>query len=116
MNSDEISCLGIDGHIYTIKRYVELKCDENGLPVRYEVPTLPSVHLIARSFASNDLENHPIRKVRFKYLAAKEHNLVEKQRPQDVTLEEARNMAETWFREKGFEKKEVDFFIKEYWK
>ena len=115
MNANEILCLGINGQIYTIKRYAELICDENGLPLRYEMPSLPSVWLIARAFTERELEEHPIRKAFFKYLAAKEHNIVEKQRPQDVTLEEARNMAETWFREKGFEKKEVDFFIKEYW-
>lgn len=115
MNSDEISCLGIDGHIYTIKRYAELKYDENGLPVRYEVPTLPSVPLIARSFASNDLENHPIRKARFKYLAAKEHNIVEKQRPQDVTIEEAYEMACAALMNCGYSENEAKQIVENYW-
>ena len=115
MNSaDEIHCLGIDGHIYSVKRYAKLECDENGLPVRYEMPSLPSVPLIARSFSWNDLEEHPIRKALFKYLAAKEHNIVEKQRPQDVTLEEARNVVREWLQEYGkqFNCAEI---ISEYW-
>lgn len=114
MNPDEIYCLGIDGHIYSIKRFVELECDENGLPIRYEMPSLPSVPLIARAFSIRELEEHPIRKALFKYLAAKEHNIVEKQRPQDVTIEEARNMVLEWLHEYG---KQFDWagIISEYW-
>ena len=115
MNANEILCLGINGQIYTVKRYAELECDENGLPVRYEMPSLPSVPLIARAFTERELEEHPIRKAFFKYLAAKEHNIVEKQRPQDVTIEEARQMAENELRKAGFEKPEVDAALKEYW-
>lgn len=114
MNPDEIFCLGINGQIYTVKRYAELECDENGLPVRYETPSLPSVPLIARAFTERELEEHPIRKALFKYLAAKEHNIVEKQRPQDVTIEEARNMVWEWLHEHG---KQFDWagIISEYW-
>lgn len=114
MNSDEIYCLGIDGHIYSIKRFAELECDENGLPIRYEMPSLPSVPLIARAFSIQELEEHPIRKALFKYLAAKEHNIVEKQRPQDVTIEEARNMVREWLQEHD---KQFDCagIISEYW-
>ena len=114
MNPDEIFCLGINGQIYTVKRYAELECDENGLPVRYETPSLPAVPLIARAFTERELEEHPIRKAFFKYLAAKEHNIVEKQRPQDVTIEEARNMVREWLQEHG---KRFDWtgIISEYW-
>jgi len=115
MNADEMICLGADGSIYTVKRYANLVCNEKGLPERYEVPSLPSVDLVAKAFTVRELEEHPLRKARFKMIAAKEHNIIEKQRPQDVTIDEARGMAETWFREEGFQKKEVDFFIKEYW-
>ena len=114
MNPNEILCLGINGQIYTIKRYAELICDEDGLPVRYEMPSLPSVPLIARAFTVRELEEHPIRKALFKYLAAKEHNIVEKQRPQDVTIEEARNMVWEWLHEHG---KQFDWagIISDYW-
>ena len=38
MNSaNEIHCLGIDGHIYSIKRYAELECNENGYLCPVEV-------------------------------------------------------------------------------
>lgn len=115
MNPNEIVCLGADGNIYFIKRYCEVEYDKNGIPVRYNQLSLPSVKLIARFFSVKELEEHPLRKAFFKFLAAKAHNIVEKQRPQDTTIEEARQMAETWFREKGFEKNEIDFFIKQYW-
>ena len=114
MNPNEILCLGIDGHVYSVKRCAELICDKNGLPVQYETPSLPSVPLIARAFTERELEEHPIRKAFFKYLAAKEHNIVEKQRPQDVTIEEARNMVWEWLQEYG---KQFDWagIISEYW-
>lgn len=115
MNPNEIVCLGVDGQIYTVKRYAELECDENGLPVRYEMSSLPSVPLIARAFTERELEEHPIRKALFKYLAAKEHNIVEKQRPQDVTIAEARQMAEDTMRISGMNKNEVDFALNAYW-
>lgn len=115
MNPNEVICLGADGNIYIVKRYVEVKYNEKGIPVGYEQPTLPSVPLIARFFSVRELEEHPLRKAYFKMLAAKAHNIVEKQRPQDVTIAEARGMAETVFRELGFEKNNVDFILKEYW-
>ena len=113
MNPNEILCLGIDGHIYSIKRFAELEYDKNGLPVRYEVPRLPVVPFVARGFTERELEEHPIRKAMFKYLAAKEHNIVEKQRPQDVTIEEARNMVRDWCNANDF--LPADYYIKEYW-
>ena len=115
MNPNEILCLGINGQIYTIKRYAELICDENGLPVRYEMPSLPSVPLIAHAFTERELEEHPIRKALFKYLAAKEHNIVEKQRPQDVTIEEARNMVREWCLANDWANSQANVWIKKYW-
>ena len=115
MNANEILCLGINDQIYTVKRYAELICDENGLPVRYEMPSLPSVPLIARAFTERELEEHPIRKAFFKYLAAKEHNIVEKQRPQDVTIEEARDMVREWCLANNWANSQANVWIKEYW-
>lgn len=114
MNPNEILCLGIDGRVYSVKRCAELICDENGLPVQYETPSLPSVPLIARAFTERELEEHPIRKAFFKYLAAKEHNIVEKQRPQDVTIEEARNMVRQWLHDYG-QRFDWAGIISEYW-
>lgn len=114
MNINEIICLGIDGNIYSVKRYAELEYDDNGFPVKYLVPKLPSVPLIAKAFSARELEEHPIRKARFKYLAAKEHNIVEKQRPQDVTLEEARNMVRQWLHDYG-QRFDWAGIIADYW-
>ena len=115
MNTNEIICLGIDGNIYSIQRFAELEYDENGLPLEYKIPTLPSVPLIAKAFSERELEEHPIRKARFKYLAAKEHNIVEKQRPQDVTIEEARNMVREWCLANNWANSQADVWIKKYW-
>lgn len=115
MNPNEIICLGINGHIYTIKRYAELIYDENGLFVDYEIPPLPSVPLIAHAFTERELEEHPIRKALFKYLAAREHNIVEKQRPQDVTIEEARNMVREWCLSNNWAESQANLWIKKYW-
>lgn len=115
MNPNEVICLGVDGHIYSIKRFADLIYNDKGLPEHYEIPSLPSVELIAKAFSVREIEEHPLRKARFKMIAAKEHNITEKMRPQDVTIDEARGMAETVLRELGLEKNNVDFILKEYW-
>ena len=113
----EILCLGIDGKIYSIPSELRLLCDEHGIPIGYEQFELPcDVDFVARSYVNggNDLNEHPLRKAFFKLWAAREHNIVEKQRPQDVTIEEARNMVLEWLHEHG---KQFDWagIISEYW-
>lgn len=115
MNSDTVDCIGADGFKYEVKRYAELNYNERNVPTGYSIPDIPSVPLVDRVYCFSHVQKHPLCIARYKMLAAKEHNIVEKQRPQDTTVEEARQMAETWFREKGFEKNEIDSFIKQYW-
>jgi hypothetical protein len=118
MNANEIVCLGVDGKIYLVKRYLEIVCDNRGIPVFpvvYEKNNVPQVQFIAKFFSMHEAEKHPLRKAFFKFLAAKEHNIVEKQRPQDVTIIEARQMAEEALRISGIHKDEVDFALNAYW-
>ena len=115
MNADEIVCLGVDGKIYHIKRFCEIKCDEEGIPYEYEKLRLPQVYLIARGFSVRELEEHPLRKAYFKLWAAKAHNIVEKQRPQDVTIDEAKQMAKDWFLSQDWAESQANIWIREYW-
>ena len=110
-----LTFLGVDAQLYSV-RQPELVRDKDGLPVRWDVPALPSVKLIAQVPVGNPMriEEHPLRKAYFKWLAAKTHQIFEKQRPQDVTIEEARNMVWEWLHEYG---KQFDLagIISEYW-
>ncbi len=118
MNANEIICLGVDGNIYSVKRYLEVICDNRGIPVFpvvYEKNSVPQVQFIAKFFSMYEAEKHPLRKAFFKFLAAKEHNIVEKQRPQDVTIEEARSAAKEFFLSDGWAESQANLWIKQYW-
>ena len=86
-----VTCLAADGQIYRINQNAQLVFDERGLPIVWKIDPLPDVRLIELVPETNaeQIEQHPLRKALFKYLAAKEHRIFEKQRPQDVTMEEA---------------------------
>lgn len=116
---NEILCLGIDGKIYGVPSELKVICDEHGLPTGYEEAKLPcDVDFVARSYVhgGNDLNEHPLRKAFFKLWAAREHNIVEKQRPQDVTYDEAYEMARTVLVNCGYTEREAENIVENYWK
>lgn len=89
-----VTCLAVNGQIYRINQNARLLFDERGLPYVWKINPLPDVRLIELVPENNAeiIEQHPLRKALFKYLAAKEHRIFEKQRPQDVTIDEAITM------------------------
>ena len=112
-----ITCLGVDGQLHRINQEAKLLFDENGLPWAWKIDPLPDVKLIAVVPETNfeKIEQHPLRKALFKYLAAKEHKIFEKQRPQDVTMDEALDMVRSALFESGVHRSEIDKIIDKYY-
>ena len=112
-----ITCLGVDGQLYNINQEAKLLFDEKGLPYAWKLNPLPDVKLIAIVPESNPekIEQHPLRKALFKYLAAREHKIFEKQRPQDVTIYEAQDMIRAALLESGVHPAEIDKIIDKHY-
>lgn len=113
-----ITCLGVDGQLHSINQEAKLLFDEHGLPYAWKIQPLPSVKLIAvvPEYNPEKIEEHPLRKAMFKYLAAKSHKIFEKQRPQDVTIEEARDMVRNALLESPLiHSCEIDSIIEKYY-
>lgn len=111
-----ITCLGVDGQIYRISQNAQLIFNERGIPIAWKFDPIPDIQLIAVVPETNfeKIEQHPLRKALFKYLAAKEHKIFEKQRPQDVTMDEALNMVRQALADSGVSASEIEPIVAKY--
>lgn len=108
-----ITCLGVDGQIHRISQNAQLIFNERGIPIAWKFDPIPDVQLIEVVPETNfeKIEHHPLRKALFKYLAAKEHKIIEKQRPQDVTMDEALDMVRQALIDSGVSASEIESII-----
>ena len=111
-----VVCLGVDGQLHRVNQEAHLLFDEKGLPYAWKIDPLPDVKLLAVVPECNpeQIEQHPLRKAMFKYLAAKEHKIFQKQRPQDVTMDEAQDMLRAALQNENLTSVEIEKILKKH--
>ena len=109
--------LGVDGRLHSLKTEADLlRDDKTGLPWAWKLPSLPDIALVAKvpESAPWKIDEHPLRQAWFKYEAAREHKIFQKQRPQDVTMDEAVDMARAALSDLDYSTSEISGFLEKY--